>query len=935
MIGIFSDILLEKYYTEGESLNLTNAFTYYHGEVDRKGFNPRSHSNWDEELYYKNIEDCIKSTLNNYYVKDKNEYILHVYTMGDEYSSVYLGSLNVRKFKDNKFDWEWNEQEDINSKMINYLRKEVQTEMEKSTYEKDDIDYLDESYTKRSNLKDSEFGLPDERKYPLDSKKHVLSAIKFFNYVDSDKEKELAKNINHAIDKFFDSGEKVDIHVGKDNRFSKYFNEGTIYEVNIQDNGESDYLDNGTSEFALKRYNSQVYSMARYVPSFTLPKYLNISKIEDAAYKVGEKEYKKFWKNKKGFQVKGDYPGKFFQLLDCSDESLQKIVDNHAKGTERLFTKLYQHNFKGKRQYSRYSILLVEVKSQLKGLYIISYKSSYKNNVLINVPINNSMYNQSIISDIQEAYQNENSHIYYNNDNIYEEDENMFTEGYIKNQPDIYYNKDKFDSGEINLCFITGHSGSGKSTMGRNMASNNIEHYELDDVVANDNFDKSNFKEYGDLIYSFFNGPGKKFYHPDFDNMDKNYNYEKDIIRAFVKYAISYAKSHKNKKYVLEGIWLFFLIEPDEIKDHAVYIKGTSALISKLRAAKRNAKNETNTKAKQVLYGIKYIIRNENYIYFEKYIKKYRDYFSKLTNEAETIKESAMINEFNIPDIPLLNSYNISGLAMDIILNELSGPDVNEDDNTNDDENFDVTDDDTETQEEPEEDANADSGEEENFDVPDDTEETPDNTDPEPQSDDVDDNGDDENFDMPDETEGGDDTGEENTGENNGEEGSEDAGEGGEENFDLPEDGDGDIDTSGSGDEGGITGDNSSSMDGGGLDQTKSKLQEIEDKIFDDLSETDKANKIGELKRLFMDLHSNCNSIIEMIDDIPKNENTLKIIDFINKSLEDTKRFILDYITNTFDSKSYMENMAEFQKYITVLYSIRDVLDELKNGESK
>lgn len=36
------------------------------------------------------------------------------------------------------------------------------------------------------------------------------------------------------------------------------------------------------------------------------------------------------------------------------------------------------------------------------------------------------------------------------------------TEGVIMNQPDIYYNKDKFDSGDINLCFILGHSGSGK-----------------------------------------------------------------------------------------------------------------------------------------------------------------------------------------------------------------------------------------------------------------------------------------------------------------------------------------------------------------------------------------------------------------------------------------------------------------------------------------
>ena len=61
----------------------------------------------------------------------------------------------------------------------------------------------------------------------------------------------------------------------------------------------------------------------------------------------------------------------------------------------------------------------------------------------------------------------------------------LYNEAYIKNIKDIYYNKDKFDSGKINLCFITGHSGSGKSTMANNMSGNNIEAYELDDVLSN------------------------------------------------------------------------------------------------------------------------------------------------------------------------------------------------------------------------------------------------------------------------------------------------------------------------------------------------------------------------------------------------------------------------------------------------------------------
>lgn len=72
--------------------------------------------------------------------------------------------------------------------------------------------------TKRSNLEDSEFGIPDKRKFPLDTKKHVLSAIKFFNYADALDEKELAGKIKSAMRKYNISSD----HIGDSNRLSKY-----------------------------------------------------------------------------------------------------------------------------------------------------------------------------------------------------------------------------------------------------------------------------------------------------------------------------------------------------------------------------------------------------------------------------------------------------------------------------------------------------------------------------------------------------------------------------------------------------------------------------------------------------------------------------------------------------------------------------------------
>ena len=54
----------------------------------------------------------------------------------------------------------------------------------------------------RRSLDKKEFGLPDERKFPLNDKTHVEQAIKLFKFCPADKRDELAKNIKKAADKY-------------------------------------------------------------------------------------------------------------------------------------------------------------------------------------------------------------------------------------------------------------------------------------------------------------------------------------------------------------------------------------------------------------------------------------------------------------------------------------------------------------------------------------------------------------------------------------------------------------------------------------------------------------------------------------------------------------------------------------------------------------
>ena len=230
-------------------------------------------------------------------------------------------------------------------------------------------------------------------------------------------------------------------------------------------------------------------------------------------------------------------------------------------------------------------------------------------------------------------------------DNLFDE---LITENKIINDKDIYYNKDKFDSGEINLCFITGLSGSGKTTMGKTMQSGNIEVYELDDIISNWNFSDANLKEYGSLVYSFFKGPGKMYRYTSYDewmndskwdNPTNPYanSYDAMIIKDFIKYAKLYANSHKNIKFVLEGVWVFYFIDPKELDNFAVYIKGTSVLISFIRSAKRDCQDANSNMEKfgSFIKMVTSIGRIKGYLSNEKRLLRFYEYFaSKVINES-------------------------------------------------------------------------------------------------------------------------------------------------------------------------------------------------------------------------------------------------------------------------------------------------------------
>lgn len=223
-----------------------------------------------------------------------------------------------------------------------------------------------------------------------------------------------------------------------------------------------------------------------------------------------------------------------------------------------------------------------------------------------------------------------------NKDLLKSSNESYIEEGILLNQKDIYYNKEKFDSGEINLCFITGYSMSGYKTIDTETLDKNIEYYNLYDICHVWRYIYGGKLKAGKMTTSFFKGPGKKYFYADKQKWEDNHSTEEtrniycdSLIKDFIEYAFKFAERHTIGKYIIEGDQIVRLFKPEEFKNYAIYIKGTSAFTDNLNIS--NLKKVFSPSIKT-----------------ERSLKRYRKYFSKkslLTESSLTAKKRN-----NLPD---------------------------------------------------------------------------------------------------------------------------------------------------------------------------------------------------------------------------------------------------------------------------------------------
>lgn len=164
--------------------------------------------------------------------------------------------------------------------------------------------------------------------------------------------------------------------------------------------------------------------------------------------------------------------------------------------------------------------------------------------------------------------------------------EDIMIEGYILNQEDIRYNLENWKPGkDTNILLVTGLSGSGKTTIGYEMAYNfKAELFQLDWADNPSNMKNSpSTPNYG--LWQYVKDKCKKHL-SDEDYREEHWH---DMVLEVFEAIRSFARMHIDKLFIVEGIQIVgHLHDYPNIEKFPIVIKGTSALVSLYRRFQRD-----------------------------------------------------------------------------------------------------------------------------------------------------------------------------------------------------------------------------------------------------------------------------------------------------------------------------------------------------------
>lgn len=223
-----------------------------------------------------------------------------------------------------------------------------------------------------------------------------------------------------------------------------------------------------------------------------------------------------------------------------------------------------------------------------------------------------------------------------NFENILKADESYqpVVENYIFSKKPIRHRVDDFDSGRCNVLLVTGLSGSGKSTIGKSYMEKDpkVEWVELDWFEKNYGMTDDQLKQCSEPLWNYLtkDPTGIAFRKQSLSDNKPSGEELVQSIRLFGNWLLKYCSTHKDKKWVIEGVQIYSCFDFNLVKKYPIIIVGTSMTKSIVRRLRRDG------------YEKEFIKMCQYYYDEEKSLNKFRNDIAKESNTTfETVSEGA------------------------------------------------------------------------------------------------------------------------------------------------------------------------------------------------------------------------------------------------------------------------------------------------------
>lgn len=529
----------------------------------------------------------------------------------------------------------------------------------------------------RNKLDDSEFGIPEDRKFPLNDKNHVEQAIRMFGKADDDKKKSLAKRISKKAKEY-----NIDI---SNTKVNEYLNETVETRLTKPFIGKEITLYHGSSEKldVISPISPDVINKKKSVNGinlgtrFSKPRYSSFWCDNDVFPKIFtfhrevvnrlmEKENNKEYRDVIVKYFRGDYVKEKFYIRNSDKSEFLKIFKS---------IKIYIHKVTvdskivGRGHHKVNDEYSLDIPVKPDGIYDVDWNDKDIQNVYNFIDDNkfDSIDPREMFSSKYDDRPKRGWNIMY--DLVYHDsDELKSIKKFIKKssgstrlnskyleKKDFTYNLNKWNPNKYNILFITGMSGSGKTTLGIDLAKiNKCQRVELDYIIyhflnkakeENKQIKVEKLKKDCSDAVKFFTSDREAKY--SLSDWGEHIPVTKDFLDWFVS-------SHEGdgNLYIINGTQIADVLDYEFFKERPIIIKDPNLIKNVTRRTKRESRF---SKYDSISGWIQGFIRHTK-LYFDKsYRTSVKNMKSYIKNIKESITESS--KKTNLYPVYIITSY--------------------------------------------------------------------------------------------------------------------------------------------------------------------------------------------------------------------------------------------------------------------------------------